>query len=121
MNRKEQCGSLVIHHEAVQRAETAMLQEKDILRLASFFKVFGDGTRLKILLALSLGELCVCDISVLLDMSQSAISHQLRLLRSEQVVKNRRAGKIVFYSMDDEHIEWILRQGIIHLEHQKEE
>lgn len=83
--------------------------------LADVFKIFGDVTRLKILYALFDSELCVCDISNELNMSQSAISHQLRTLKTAKLVKNRKEGKIVYYSLDDEHVKHIFDQGLIHV------
>ncbi len=83
--------------------------------LADVFKIFGDITRLKILYALFDSELCVCDIANELNMSQSAISHQLRTLKTAKLVKNRKEGKIVYYSLDDEHVKHIFDQGLIHV------
>ena len=83
--------------------------------LPDLFKVFGDSTRIRILSALSKAEMCVCDIAYLLNMSQSAISHQLRVLKQARLVKNRRDGKIVYYSLDDNHIVGILDQGLDHI------
>lgn len=87
--------------------------------LAEFFKVFGDPTRIKILFALRQNEICVCDIAKLLDMTPSAISHQLRVLKQAKLVKNRRQGKVIFYSLDDNHIELILKLGLEHVVEQK--
>lgn len=84
--------------------------------LAELFKVFGDPTRIRILYALSAGELCVCDIASVLHMSQSAISHQLRVLKQLQLVKFRREGKTVYYSLADSHVETILNQGLEHVQ-----
>jgi ArsR family transcriptional regulator len=92
-----------------------MPQEELLYDLAELFKVFGDSTRTKILWALDEEEMCVCDIAYLLNMTQSAISHQLRVLKQAKLVKNRREGKIVFYSLDDEHIRQILEIGLIHI------
>ena len=83
--------------------------------LADVFKIFGDVTRLKILYALFDSELCVCDIANELNMNQSAISHQLRTLKTAKLVKNRKEGKIVYYSLDDEHVKHIFDQGLIHV------
>ena len=83
--------------------------------LADVFKIFGDVTRLKILYALFDSELCVCDIANELNMSQSAISHQLRTLKTAKLVKNRKEGKIVYYSLDDEHVKHIFDQGLLHV------
>lgn len=90
--------------------------EEVLYRLADFFKVFGDPTRIRILYALSAGELCVCDIAQLLGMTQSAISHQLRVLKQMALVKFRRDGKTVYYSLADSHVATILSQGLDHVQ-----
>ncbi|MBQ3782663.1 MAG: helix-turn-helix transcriptional regulator [Lachnospiraceae bacterium] len=90
--------------------------EEIVYDIADLFKVFSDMTRVKILYALSSGELCVYDISAVLEMSQSAISHQLRVLKQAKLVKYRREGKIVFYSLADSHIHTILNQGLEHVQ-----
>jgi DNA-binding transcriptional ArsR family regulator len=93
--------------------------ENFIIDVADFFKVFGDGSRIKILVLLLGGEMCVNDIAERLDMSQSAVSHQLRVLRQNDLVKYRKDGKIVFYSLDDSHVENVIKQGIEHIRHKK--
>ena len=90
-------------------------QEETLYDLAELFKVFGDSTRIKILWALDEAEMCVCDIAFLLNMTQSAISHQLRVLKQAELGKSRREGKIVFYSLEDEHVKQIFDQGLIHI------
>jgi ArsR family transcriptional regulator len=85
------------------------------MALAEFFKVFGDSTRLKILYALSMSEMCVCDLAALLSMSQSAISHQLKVLRQTRLIKYRKDGKVVYYSLDDDHIRRVFEQGLAHV------
>ncbi len=92
-----------------------MPQEEKLYDLAELFKVFGDTTRVKIISALFEAEMCVCDIAELLSMTQSAISHQLRVLRQARLVKHRKEGKVVFYSLDDEHIKTIFNQGLEHI------
>ena len=92
-----------------------MPPEEELYDLAELFKVFGDTTRVKILYALFAAEMCVCDIAALLNMTQSAISHQLRVLKQARLVKFRREGKTVFYSLDDEHIKGIFGQGLEHI------
>jgi ArsR family transcriptional regulator len=92
-----------------------MPDEETMLDLADLFKMFADSTRVKIICALLEAEMCVCDISALLGMTKSSISHQLRLLRQTKLVKNRRDGKIVYYSLDDEHIKYILDSGLSHI------
>lgn len=105
-----------IHEAIVSRVEQVMPEEEQLLDLAEFFKVFGDSTRIKILYVLSQSEMCVSDIAALLQMGQSAISHQLRVLKQMRLVKFRREGKTVFYSLSDGHIQTILAQGMEHIE-----
>ena len=109
------CDCDVIHKDIVNQVKDKMPQEDTLNDLSVLFKVFGDSTRIKILCALDKAELCVCDIAYLLNMTQSAISHQLIVLKQARLVKNRKEGKIVFYSLDDEHINKIFNQGIIHI------
>lgn len=109
------CDCNVIHEEIVGRAQQKMPAEETLYDLAELFKVFGDSTRIKIICALFEEEMCVCDIAYLLNMTQSAISHQLRVLKQARLVKRRRAGKIIFYSLDDKHIEEIFNQGLSHI------
>ncbi len=109
------CDCNVIHDEIVGRVRQKMPAEETLYDLAELFKVFGDSTRIKIICALFEEEMCVCDIAYLLNMTQSAISHQLRVLKQARLVKRRRAGKIIFYSLDDKHIEEIFNQGLNHI------
>ncbi len=95
------------------------LTEENVYDVADFFKVFGDSTRLKMLHLLLCGEMCVTDIAEKLNMTQSAVSHQLRVLRQNSLVKHRKEGKTVFYSLDDSHVENVLLQGISHIMHKK--
>ena len=115
----EQEGCQHCHGEAgLDRLETArktIPEERVLSRLAGFFRVFGDPTRIKILMALYTGELCVCDLTEIAGVSQSAVSHQLRVLRDSSLVKYRREGKTLYYSLDDFHIEQILRMGTEHV------
>lgn len=111
----ERCDCTVIHEEVVNRVMGRMPEEERLYDLAELFKVFGDSTRIKILWALFESEMCVCDIAYLLKMTQSAISHQLRVLKQAKLVKNRKEGKIVFYSLEDEHIKQIFDLGMIHI------
>ena len=111
----DRCDCNVIHQEIVNRVKAKMPMEENLYDLADLFKVFGDSTRIKILWALDESEMCVCDIAVLLNMTQSAISHQLRVLRQARLIKNRKDGKVVFYSLEDEHIKQIFDQGLIHM------
>jgi DNA-binding transcriptional ArsR family regulator len=109
------CSSNVVHEEIVSRVREEMPQEESLYDLAELFKVFGDTTRVKILYALFAAEMCVCDIAALLNMSQSAISHQLRVLKQARLVKFRRQGKVVYYSLDDDHVKQIFDQGLTHI------
>ncbi len=93
-----------------------MLEEEELYELADLFKIFGDPTRIKILYALSESEMCVCDIAQRLNMTQSAISHQLKILKQSKLVKNRREGKTVFYSLADGHVKTIMRHGLDHVQ-----
>lgn len=111
----ERCDCDVIHEEVVNQVKSKMPQEETLYDLAELFKVFGDSTRIKILWALDEAEMCVCDIAALLNMTQSAISHQLRVLKQADLVKSRREGKIVYYSLDDDHVKHIFDQGLLHI------
>ncbi len=109
------CEFIHVHEDIVRKVEKVMPQEQELLDLAEFFKIFGDSTRIKILYVLSQSEMCVCDIATLLMMGQSAVSHQLRVLKQMRLVKFRREGKTVFYSLSDDHIQTILAQGMEHI------
>ena len=111
----EICDCNVIHTDIVQQVKNQMPDEEPIYEVADLFKVFGDSTRARIICALSISELCVCDLSALLDMSQSAVSHQLRTLKQARIVKNRRSGKVVYYSLDDEHIKELFNVAFDHV------
>jgi len=113
----ERCDCNVIHEDVVERVRREMPEEELLYDLAEFFKVFGDTTRIKILCALFSAEMCVCDIAALLGMSQSAISHQLRILKQARLVKYRKDGKVVYYSLDDDHVKKIFDQGLLHIQH----
>ncbi len=110
-----QCDCNVIHEEVVKRVRAKMPEEETLYDLAEFFKVFGDSSRIKIIWALFEEEMCVCDIAYLLNMTQSAVSHQLRVLKQARLVKPRREGKNMFYSLDDEHIAAIFKEGLNHI------
>ena len=112
----ECCEETHIHPELLMKVSREMPDEDALYDLAELFKVFGDSTRIRILYALSFGELCVFDIAATLNMTQSAISHQLRALRQGRLVKCRREGKTVFYSLADKHVMTILAQGMEHTE-----
>ncbi len=110
------CEFMHVHEEIVNQVEKVMPEEQQLLELSEFFRVFGDSTRIKILYVLSQSEMCVCDIATLLQMGQSAISHQLRILKQMRLVTYRREGKTVFYSLADSHIQTILDQGMEHVQ-----
>ena len=114
-NKSEYCSCNVIHKEVVENVKNKLPKEETLYDLAELFKVFGDSTRIKIICSLFESEMCVCDLSVLLNISQSAISHQLRVLKSARLVKFRRAGKVIDYSLDDEHIKQIFDAGLHHI------
>lgn len=109
------CDCTVIHQEVIDEVSKKMPKEEKLYDLAELFKVFGDTTRIKIIWALFESEMCVCDIASLLNMSQSSISHQLRVLKQARLVRYRKEGKIVYYSLDDEHIKRIFDQGMLHI------
>ena len=111
----ERCGFLLVHEEAVEQVLGEMPGDETLYDLAELFKVFGDSTRIKILYALFEAELCVCDISKLLGLTQSAVSHQLRVLKNSRLVKFRKDGKTVFYSLADDHVRKIIAQGMEHV------
>ena len=111
----EKCEFLCVHEDAVREVLEKMPDEDMLYDLAELFKVFGDSTRIRILYALFERELCVCDIAGILGLSQTAVSHQLRVLKQSKLVKARRDGKIVFYSLDDDHVYSILNKGTEHL------
>lgn len=110
------CEITVIHEEVVENTKKTIPEDDLIYDLAEFFKVFADSTRMKIIYALMENELCVCDISNIVGTTQSAISHQLRILKQSKLVKYRKEGKIVYYSLDDEHISQIVKKGREHIE-----
>lgn len=111
----EVCETQHVHKKTVGAVKNAMPDEDTIYDLAELFKVFGDSTRTKIISALFEAELCVCDICAVLSMTKSAVSHQLRILRQTNIVKARRVGKEVFYSLDDDHIYQIYQMALKHL------
>lgn len=113
------CDCESIHGEAIKQVLAAMLKDEDFSELSDFFKVFGDSTRVKILWALDNAELCVCDIAVLINMTKSAVSHQLGILREKRLVKIRREGKVVYYSLADSHVKEIIEKAVEHLDEQK--
>ena len=113
--KAELCECEIIHEDIVKKVKQTLPKDEMMFDLADFYKIFGDTTRVKILYALDKSELCVCDISALLGMSLSAVSHQLKILRDSNLVKTRREGKVVYYSLADEHVKSILECGIEHI------
>ena len=111
----ERCDYIHVHQEIVEQVNDNMPDEDILYDLADLFKIFADSTRIKILYVLFESEMCVCDIANLLGMTQSAISHQLRALKQSKLVKYRREGKTVFYSLSDAHVRTILDQGMEHV------
>jgi DNA-binding transcriptional ArsR family regulator len=113
----EHCSSTVVHEGIVNKVKQRMPADECLFDLAELFKVFGDTTRVKILFALFTAEMCVCDLTALLGLTQSAVSHQLRVLKQARLVKYRKEGKMVYYSLDDEHVKQIFDQGLAHISH----
>ena len=114
-NKRLMCDCTVIHEDVVDRVRDAMPHPADFHSLAELYRMFADNTRLRILWALSCEEMCVCDLAVLLNMTQSAISHQLKSLRLMNLVKYDKQGKVVYYSLADDHIKDIFEKGFEHI------
>ena len=112
----ECCETTEVHEELLKTVHEKMPEEAELYDLAELFKVFGDSTRIRILFVLFEAEVCVCDLAAALNMTQSAISHQLRILKQNKLVKSRREGKSVFYSLADSHVRTIIDQGREHIE-----
>lgn len=110
------CQLMHVHDDIVARVHEEMPDEESLFDLAELFKLFGDSTRIRILYLLFESEMCVCDIAQLLNMTQSAISHQLQVLKKSKLVKYRRQGKTVFYSLADDHVRTIINQGMEHVQ-----
>lgn len=111
------CSSHSVEDETIERISEELIGERDLEPLSKMFKGLGDLTRLKIIYALSKSSLCVCDISTIVGMSQSAISHQLRVLRDLKLVRFEKQGKLVIYSLDDDHVVELFDQGLDHVKH----
>lgn len=114
-NNIDICNCSIIHENIVNKVKESMPADETLYDLAELFKVFGDTTRIKIICALFQSEMCVCDLATLLGMSQSAVSHQLKVLKHTRLVKFRREGKVVYYSLDDDHIKKIFDYGFAHV------
>ena len=114
----EHCECHEIHPDLVSKVMNRMPDEDELYDLAELFKVFGDSTRIRILTVLFGEEMCVCDIAESLQMNQSAVSHQLKILKNAKLIKNRREGKLVYYALADDHVSTILAMGLEHIEEQ---
>lgn len=120
IQEQESCSCQEKHAGTMNKARREMPDVEELYDLSELFKVFGDTTRIRILWALSEGEMCVCDIAELLEMGQSAISHQLRLLRQARLVRCRREGKSSVYALDDDHVKKIFDMGLSHIEESRD-
>ncbi len=116
VRKEELCESNEIHEDLLKIVDETLPEETELYDLAELFKVFGDSTRIRILFVLFEAEVCVCDLAKALNMTQSAISHQLRILKQSKLVKSRREGKSIFYSLADDHVRTIINQGREHIE-----
>lgn len=114
-NNIDNCSCNIIHKDVVRQVKDVLPKDEVLYDLAELFKAFGDSTRIKILCALFESEMCVCDLSAILGTSQSAVSHQLRTLKVARLVKFKRVGKVVYYSLEDEHIKHIFNEGFKHI------
>lgn len=115
----EICDAVEVHEELLKKVRENMPDETELYDLAELFKIFSDSTRIRILFVLFEAEVCVCDLANTLRMTQSAVSHQLRILKQSKLVKNRREGKSIFYSLADDHVRTIIAQGLDHIEEDK--
>ena len=118
-NEVDCCEDIELHEDLIKKVNEMMPDEMELYDLAELFKVFGDSTRIRILYVLFEAEVCVCDLAKTLNMTQTAISHQLRILKQNKLVKSRREGKSVFYSLADSHVETIIAQGREHIEEER--
>ncbi len=120
MKKKELiCDCELVHSEAVDKVLSAMSTGENYTNLSKFFKIFADETRIKIIAALDISELCVCDICNVLGMTKSAVSHQLATLREMEIVKYRKEGRSIYYSLNDEHVTQVFEMGMAHIAHTK--
>ena len=114
--KDEVCDGFEVHEDLLKIVNETLPEETELYDLAELFKVFGDSTRIRILFVLFEAEVCVCDLAKVLNMTQSAISHQLRILKQNKLIKSRREGKSIFYSLADDHVRTIINQGRDHIE-----
>lgn len=119
MKTAEMCDCNVIHENVVEDVKSKMLDNEFISEISTFFKILGDNTRVKIFFALDHDEMCVCDIANVLNMTKSSISHQLSYLKDLNIVKSRKSGKEVYYSLNDEHVKEVFEVAISHIEHKR--
>ena len=119
MKTAEMCDCNVIHENVDEDVKSKMLDNEFITEISTFFKILGDNTRVKILFALDHNEMCVCDIANVLNMTKSSISHQLSYLKDLNIIKSRKSGKEVYYSLDDEHVKEVFEVAISHIEHKR--
>jgi DNA-binding transcriptional ArsR family regulator len=117
--QKDRCEVTIIHDEIVEQVQRSLLPHEQIIDLASLFQALSEPTRVRIIHILIQEEMCVCDIAAVLEMNQSAISHQLRFLRNLHLIKWRKVGKMVYYSIDDEHILTLFETGLSHISHRQ--
>ena len=110
------CDCAAIHGDVLEHVQSEIVPDESLNSMAKLFKVFGDNTRIRIMSALNCHEMCVCDLAVLLDMTKSAISHQLKVLRDNNLVKFQKKGKHAYYSLADDHVRTIINQGREHIE-----
>ncbi len=118
-NNEYNCDCNIIHKDTVSQTKERMLDDITLTKVADFFKILGDPTRTKILCALDNNEMCVCDIANVLNMTKSSISHQLNTLRQNNIVKSKKIGKEVFYTLDDEHVTEVFEVALSHIGHKK--
>ena len=111
------CNCNVVHQDKVNHAKESLPSDEVIFDLADFFKSFSDSTRMKIICALKATELCVCDLATVINTTQSAVSHQLRVLRQARLVKFSKEGNVVYYTLDDDHVHTVIKQGLNHITH----
>lgn len=114
------CDENVVHVEAVRAARQALPAGQSLAGLAEVFAALADPTRIRIVASLALGELCVCDLAATVGQSESAVSHQLRVLRSLGIVRSRRSGRLVYYTLDDTHVETLYAQALEHISHRED-
>lgn len=118
---KYTCDAIFIHEDTIKEVQLSILKPKDIEKISKLYKAISDPTRIKILYALKSHELCVCDISVILNMTQSSISHQLKILKDEDLVRSRKDGKTRFYRLADDHVHNLFTQAIEHINEEHDE